>query len=249
MDLIGNNNCSVGRQCWPFLLVLTLLAGCGGGGGSSSNGGGGVGVGTGGGSTNNVGATGTAPGASPSGSNHAPTASVTPTLSVNVGSLYSYSPLATDADGDALTYSIINRPSWAAFNSITGALSGTPNSANAGTTTGVVISVSDGKTTTAIGPFSITVTINNSGTATLSWVAPTTRKDGSPFSLSELRGYNVYEGATSTNLSPVTSITDPTATNHTVSNLATGTHFFAVTAYDTSGAESSYSNVVGKTIK
>ena len=238
MDLIGNKNYSGGRLLWPFLLTLTLLAGCGGGGG-------------GGGSTSNAGATGSTSSVSPSVSNHAPAVSVTPALSVSVGTNYSYSPAATDADGDALRYSISNRPSWATFNSSTGALSGTPNSVNAGTTVGVVISVSDGKTTTTIGPFSITVVTinNNSGTATLRWVAPTTRQDGSPFSLSELRGYKVYEGTSPANMSQVTTITDPTATNYTFSNLATGTHYFTVTAYDTKAAESSYSNVGSKTIK
>lgn len=223
------------RLIWPLLLFL-LMAGCGGGGG--------------GGTTNVPSSLTSAPVTSntSSGPNHAPVVSNTPANSANAGSSYSYTPAASDADGDTLTFSITNRPGWATFNTSTGKLSGTPSNANVGTTTGIVITVSDGKTTIIVGPFSIAVATVNSGTATLHWVAPTTRQDGSPFSLSELKGYNVYEGTASTNLASVVRIDAATATSYTVSNLAPGTHYFTVTAYDTTGAESNFSNIASKTI-
>ncbi len=224
---------------WPLLLVFSLLAGCGGGGGGGSS------------TTNATSTIASTPTTTPVASNHAPVVSNAPANSVNAGSSYSYTPAATDADGDTLTFSITNRPNWATFSTSTGRLSGTPTNTNAGTTSGIVISVSDGKTTTAVGPFSVTVvtvaTVNN-GTATLNWVAPSTRQDGSPFSLSDLKGYNVYEGTTASNLTLLMRIDVSTATSYTAANLAPGTHYFSVTAYDINGAESSYSNIVSRVV-
>jgi hypothetical protein len=89
--------------------------------------------------------------------NRAPTISGTPASAVTVGAAYSFQPSASDADGDKLTYSIQNKPAWATFSSTTGRLTGTPVSANIGTTSGISISVSDGKVTATLGPFSIEV--------------------------------------------------------------------------------------------
>ena len=89
--------------------------------------------------------------------NHAPVISGTPSTSVTVGAAYSFTPTASDADNDALTFSIANKPSWAAFNTGTGALNGTPTTANVGANTGIVISVSDGKDSTPLAAFAITV--------------------------------------------------------------------------------------------
>src|SRR6476659_4951985 len=52
--------------------------------------------------------------------NHAPTLSGTPGTSAKVGFAYSYQPVASDADGDRLTFSIANKPSWATFDANTG---------------------------------------------------------------------------------------------------------------------------------
>ena len=62
-----------------------------------------------------------------------------------------------DTDGDSLTFSIENRPSWAVFNEETGTLAGTPGAADVGTAEGIVISVSDGNESASLPPFSITV--------------------------------------------------------------------------------------------
>jgi hypothetical protein len=81
------------------------------------------------------------------------------------------------------------------------------------------------------------------GDAALTWDAPTTNVDGSP--LTDLAGYKVYYGTTSGNYS--TSIDVGNQTTYTVTGLGTGTFYFAITAYDTSGYESGYSNVGSKT--
>jgi len=89
--------------------------------------------------------------------NHPPTISGTPSTAVLVKQNYSFTPAASDSDGDKLTFSIANKPSWASFDSKTGRLSGIPNNANTGTTTGIVISVSDGIASNSLEAFSLEV--------------------------------------------------------------------------------------------
>lgn len=79
------------------------------------------------------------------GGNHAPTISGTPATSMDVGSAYSFTPAAEDLDGDAKTFSITNKPSWASFSTSTGALTGTPTAVDVGITSNIIISVTDGK--------------------------------------------------------------------------------------------------------
>ncbi len=95
------------------------------------------------------------------GDNTAPEISGVPQTTVEEGSTYSFVPTATDADGDTLTFSIENQPSWAGFNTATGALTGTPTSADVGLTTGIVISVSDAEATSSLAAFSIEVLAPN----------------------------------------------------------------------------------------
>jgi hypothetical protein len=89
-------------------------------------------------------------------SNRSPTISGTPASTARVGTAYSFQPTATDPEGRPLTFTIRNKPSWATFNTTTGRLSGTPTAT--GTTSSIMIVVSDGVTSTALLPvFSITV--------------------------------------------------------------------------------------------
>jgi Domain of unknown function (DUF4347)/Concanavalin A-like lectin/glucanases superfamily/Calx-beta domain/Putative Ig domain len=99
--------------------------------------------------------------------NDAPTISGTPATTIAEDSAYSFTPTAADVDaGAVLTYSIVNKPTWATFNTATGALTGTPINADVGTTTGIVISVSDGIATTALSAFDLNVTnVNDAPTA------------------------------------------------------------------------------------
>ncbi len=113
--------------------------------------------------------------------NHAPTISGAPATSVVAGSAYSFKPTATDVDGDTLTYSVANKPAWASFSASTGTLSGTPSTANAGTFSNIVISVSDGKATAALSPFAITVTVPNRA-PTISGTPVTTAQADQPYS-------------------------------------------------------------------
>ncbi len=58
--------------------------------------------------------------------NHAPVITSTPVItSVNEKTLYTYQVTATDSDGDSLTYSLTQKPSWLSINSNTGLITGT----------------------------------------------------------------------------------------------------------------------------
>ena len=92
------------------------------------------------------------------GRNKAPTIGGTPSTVAEVGEYYAFQANATDREGDALKFSIANKPAWAAFDTALGFLSGFPDASDAGSTTSnIVISVSDGKKTASLEPFGITV--------------------------------------------------------------------------------------------
>ena len=179
--------------------------------------------------------------------NRAPVISGTPTTSVMQGTAYSFQPTASDADGDALTFSITNAPSWATFSTATGRLSGTPSASNVGTFSNISIRVSDGKTTTSLATFSITVLAVASGSATLSWTPPTTNTNGT--ALTNLAGYKVYWGTSASSLSNSVTLNNAGLTSYVVSSLAPGTYYFAVSALNSSGVESAKSNSGTKTIR
>jgi hypothetical protein len=88
--------------------------------------------------------------------NTPPEISGTPDELAYIDKVYTFTPTATDADGDPLTFSIQNLPSWASFDTSTGTLTGKPT--EIGTYSGIVISVSDGKGgTDSLDPFTIEV--------------------------------------------------------------------------------------------
>lgn len=178
--------------------------------------------------------------------NRPPTISGNPPRTVTQGTAYSFVPTASDPDGDSLTFSIENAPDWASFDASTGRLSGTPGAGDVRTWSNIRISVSDGKESASLAAFSITVEAVASGSATLTWTAPTQRTDGSP--LTNLAKYKVYWGKSAGSYSNQTEVGAGTTT-YVVDNLSAGTWYFSVTAIDSNGVESDYSNVASKTIR
>lgn len=75
---------------------------------------------------------------------------------------------------------------------------------------------------------------------TLAWDAPTTNADGTP--LTDLAGYKLYYGPSSGNYTQ--NIDVGAVITYKAANLPDGLYFFVVTAYDTMGNESDYSNEV-----
>jgi len=90
--------------------------------------------------------------------NDAPVISGSPSNSVLQDSAYSFTPTASDADGDALIFSITNQPSWASFDSLTGELNGTPLNADVANYANIVITVtSNGSLSASLDTFNINV--------------------------------------------------------------------------------------------
>ena len=142
------------------VLAAAALAGCGGGGSADAG----------------------APTPS-SGTPPPPTISGTPATQVAAGQAYSFTPTASGPSGTTLTFSVQNPPSWAAFSTATGTVSGTPSSSNVGTFSSIVISVSDGQLSASLPAFNIQVSaapapaVNN-----FLFSVPTGATAGSPFS-------------------------------------------------------------------
>jgi predicted extracellular nuclease/endonuclease I len=80
-----------------------------------------------------------------------------PVTMIGAGSLYRFVPSASDVNRDALTFSIKNKPNWAAFNSATGALTGTPKVTDIATYRDIQILVSDGVLSAHLAAFDIDV--------------------------------------------------------------------------------------------
>jgi hypothetical protein len=113
--------------------------------------------------------------------NRAPTINGTPATSVTVGTAYSFTPSAADPDNDTLGYTIANKPAWAAFDTSTGRLSGTPTSQNVGAFSGIVITVSDGKLNASLTAFAITVTAVANRAPTISGTPATSVAAGTAY--------------------------------------------------------------------
>jgi Calx-beta domain len=84
------------------------------------------------------------------------------------------------------------------------------------------------------------------GEATLSWVRPTLYTNGSP--MTDLAGYKIYYGKSSTALTGVIQVTSPSTVEFEISSLGAGTWYFSVSAYNSEAVESERSAVASKTI-
>ena len=178
--------------------------------------------------------------------NRAPSISGSPPTAAREGQSYEFTPAASDADGDDLTFSITNRPAWATFNSASGALKGTPATGTVGTYANITIRVSDGTQSAALPAFSIGVQQASMGSVTLSWQAPTQRTDGS--ALTDLAGYRIRYGTAPGSYANQVQIANPGITSYVINNLPPGTYYFVATAYDSAGRESEFSGMVSKSV-
>jgi len=181
----------------------------------------------------------------PPGSNSAPTISGTPATSVLVEQEYSFTPSATDANGDSLTFSVQAEPDWLAINSTTGRLSGTPGMENVGTYSGIVVSVSDASVSASLPEFSLDVVQNANGSVTLMWVAPTQNTDGSTV---DLAAYKFYFGTSPGSYSNQVRVDSPGITSYVLGNLSPATYYIVATAINSDDVESDMSNVTTVTV-
>jgi hypothetical protein len=165
---------------------------------------------------------------------------------VLVGFSVTFAPQASDPEGDTLTFSATGLPAWMSIDSRTGAVSGKPTAADVGTYTNIVISVSDGRTTSTLPPQTVAVVATAAGRATLSWVPPTENVDGTP--ITNLAGYRIRFGTSPDALIQSVEIANPGLVNYVIENLTPATWYFSVTAYTAAGVESGLSNLASKVI-
>src|SRR5262245_29925611 len=105
--------------CFVMISGTAALTGCGGSGGSDA--------------VADATAPVSNPSTAPSSTNQAPTISGTPATTATAGKAYTFTPTAKDADSaDKVTFTIANKPAWAAFDTATGALTGTPSAQDVG---------------------------------------------------------------------------------------------------------------------
>jgi hypothetical protein len=166
----------------------------------------------------------------------------TPLLAVLYGEPYSFTPLASDPDGDALSFDIQNKPAWADFDTATGKLSGIPLFADTGMYSNISITVSDGQATASTPQFSIEVLQTQLGSATLTWTAPTQYADGS--ALTDLSAVKIYFGDRQGYYPNQILIDNPSITTYVVEYLELKTYYFVTTALNSQGVESLASNAV-----
>ncbi len=179
--------------------------------------------------------------------NSAPTIAGNPASSTKIDELYQFEPIASDADGDTLTFSIQNLPLWANFNSSTGRLYGQPTIADIGVYDGIVVSVSDSTSSASLSVFSVAVTQTALGSVTLSWAAPTQNADGS--ALTDLAGYKIYYRKDSGSFNQAVQLDSPGITTYVVEQLSPATYYFTATAFNSMGVESSFAAEVARTVQ
>jgi hypothetical protein len=152
-----------------------------------------------------------------------------------VGQQWSFQPNISDPDGDSLVVSASNLPGWIRIDERTGWLSGTPTDADVQLWSNITISVNDGGTTTNLPVFTISVMAQNAaiGSATLSWLPPTERVDGSP--IGALSGYRLLYGQSSGDYTQTVAINNPGITRYMIEGLTSGEWFFAIQTIDADG--------------
>lgn len=195
----------------------------------------------------------------------------TPITSVAENRWYGFQAWAKDNDSRTVTYGIRNKPSWATFDTKYGHLYGVPTAANVGTYSNIRVYATDGVSWAALPAFSITVTGTTSsggtttpptgsgssgggtttpttGSATINWQPPTENTNGT--TLTNLAGYTIRYGTSSSSLSSTANVTNPGLTSYQIDGLTSGaTYYFAIAAYNSSGTSSALSSQVSKTIK
>lgn len=156
--------------------------------------------------------------------------------------------VAHHAPGKTLGLRVDNAPAWAKFWSYRGSdgdymlLYGTPAIQDIGVYSDVRFVATDGSTT-EFRTLEIAVAVGSGSTFTLSWLRPTENEDGS--ALLDLAGYRLHiwaaqQGAATSQIVPL----QPSLTQLQVGQMRSGLWRFAMTAYDSTGAESVLSPIL-----
>jgi hypothetical protein len=158
---------------------------------------------------------------------------------------------AVSLSGTASSDTGVYRVTWATDNGDGGVASGreTWHIANVDLALGdnkITVTAEDNGGATAERSIAIKRESGQTGSATLSWTAPSTREDGSP--LTNLAGYKIYYGRMSEVHDYEIDIKSAGVSTYVVDGLVSGDWYFALVAYDKDGLESDRSNEVLRNI-
>jgi hypothetical protein len=126
----------------------------------------------------------------------------------------------------------------------TGATAPTTVADQGGSTSGSTTSSSSGSTTSGSATPPPTSGANSS--VTFSWVPPTENSNGSP--LTNLAGYKIHYGTASQDYTQVVALNNPSLNRYVMDSLPSGTYYFAITAYNSAGVESTFSGEITTTL-
>jgi hypothetical protein len=145
----------------------------------------------------------------------------------------------SDESGSSTAATSTTSTSTTGSNPQTAADSSTSGSSTSGSTT-------SGSTTTT-GSAGSTAPTTVAGTSlTLGWVAPTENSNGTP--ITDLAGYKIHYGTASANYTKVVAVSNPSLSRYVLDSLESGTYFFAITAYNSKGIESTLSGEISATL-
>ncbi len=177
------------------------------------------------------------------------TLSGTPPTEVIVGDTYRFLPLIENADMSRLQFNYINKPEWSKAYRSSGLIWGTP--LEPGVYADIQIGAWDGSQYALLAPFTITVTAppaaKDPGVANVDWLRPVLNVDGSL--LEDLAGYVIRYGTSAAGLDRQLTINSAATTEAKIQNLSAGTWFFEVAAINAESVASSFSPLVGATVK
>jgi hypothetical protein len=165
-----------------------------------------------------------------------------------VGQHWSYQPAISSPESASVTVTASNLPDWMTLNQNTGRLEGIPGDGDVRTWTNIRLTVNNGQQAPQLQALTVTVVAQGAatGTATVTWSAPTQRVDGSP--IGELAGYRVLYGKSSRNYDHTVEINTAGINRYVLEGLGAGTWYFAVQAITSDGLSSAPSREVNKTI-
>jgi hypothetical protein len=154
--------------------------------------------------------------------NTAPSINGFPDEIITEGFFYIFTPDASDPDGDDLIFSINNLPQWAKFDTVTGAIYGTPTVTDVGLYENIMISVSDGQATATLSGISIDV------------IEALPAVPENPL-FNEIVGYSIYIGTSRDTLTLQTTLDVGSSISYSTDLEAANIYHFSIVAHDANG--------------
>ena len=99
---------------------------------------------------------------------------------------------------------------------------------------------------TGVQTCALPISSSSNSSITFNWVPPTENSNGSP--LTNLAGYKIHYGTASQDYSEVVALNNPSLSRYVLDSLPSGTWYFAITAYNTAGVESTLSGEISATL-